>query len=148
VPLDDLRADEQPETTARDTADRARAIAALEHERLLLLRNADAAIPDRDDRLGSVDAHVDVDIASIRRVLDGIANEVLEHALNAMVIEVGHERNGRRCVAKRMALREHFHLIDRHSDGIPQVAARQIQLDGVAIDRAKIGEHLDQVRRL
>jgi len=65
-----------------------------------------------------------------------------------VLIEVGHDGAGRRRVAKRVPARQHFHLIDGGLDGCSQIAALQIQLDGIPLDRAKVREHVDQVRRL
>jgi len=119
VSLDDLGADEQPETGAGHAASRLRAIAALEHPLLLRRRDTDAAVANRDARLGAIDAYVDVDIPSVRRVLDRVADQVLQHPLDAMLIEIGHDRVGRRGVAKRMALRQDLHLVDGAGDDLP-----------------------------
>jgi len=119
VPLDDLRADEQPETGAGHAASRLRAIAALEHALLLLRRNADAAVANGDARVGAIHADVDVDIPSVGRVLDRVADQVLQHPLDAILIEIGDDRVGRRGVAKHMALRQDLHLIDGGRDDLP-----------------------------
>jgi len=65
VPFDDFRADEQSETGAGNAGDGARSIAALEHQLLLCLRDADAAVADADAGFGAGDAHLDVDVAPI-----------------------------------------------------------------------------------
>jgi hypothetical protein len=146
--LDDFCADEQAEAGATDAVSTSRAIAAVEHQLALCLGNANAAIANRYDRDAVFDAYLDVDIATIGRVLDRVANHVLKNPLHAVLIEFGHDRGSGRRVAKRMRLRQHVHLVNRSLNGMPQVCLREIEFDLVRVNRAQVRQHIDQVRRL
>jgi hypothetical protein len=146
--LDDFRADEQAEAAAPDVAGASRAITAVEHPLALPVGNSNAVIANRHDRDAAVDAYLYVDVTTIGRVLDRVANHVLKNSLYAVLIELGHDGRGGRRVAKRMDRRQHLHLIHRGLNGRPQVRLPEIEFDLVRVNRAQIRQRIDQVRRL
>src|SRR5436189_6193694 len=68
-----------------------------EHLRLFVRRNADALIPDREERLVRLmlGANGHLNRSPLWTVLDGIADEVAEHLLHAPGVGVDHEMRKR-----------------------------------------------------
>ena len=83
---DDLGADEQTQTRSRNSVGAVRAVAALKDASSLCFWNTDAVVAHRDasDIGGRFEPHFDV--AALWRVLDRVADQVLEHALHAPVV--------------------------------------------------------------
>jgi hypothetical protein len=47
-----------------------------------------------------------------------------------------------------MVVGQRFHLVDCGFGGAPEIAAPEIELDVVAIQRVQVGQRIDQMRRL
>jgi len=77
----------------------------LEDRGLLLRRDADAAIADRQARLVTGGQDADAHLAPLGRVLDRVADQVREHLLDAILVgdpgDRPRARRGRGCTCSR-----------------------------------------------
>jgi len=92
VTLDDLRADKQPQPCAGNGADAIGSIASFEHPAALACGYSDAVITDRYPGLVVLNRHADLDISPVRRILDRVADQILQNALDAAFIVI--DRDG------------------------------------------------------
>src|SRR5436190_22936527 len=92
MPVDDLPGDVQPEsqTAVVRRRDLSSAMESLEDLSQLVLRNADAPVAHRGHDLIAAILHVDVDLASLRRVLDRVLQKVAQNLLQAIAIANDH----------------------------------------------------------
>src|SRR5262245_46451226 len=88
VELQRLLHDREPQPGARDVANVARAMEGLEYPRLVLRGNADTRVADLERSLAVHDAHLEVDLAALRRILDGVGNEIHQHVAQQPLVDV------------------------------------------------------------
>jgi hypothetical protein len=138
VPLDDLRADKQPEPCARNRADAVGSIASFEHAAAFAFGYSDAVITYRYPGLVVLHRYADVDVSPVRRIFDRVADQILQDALNASFVVIGGNRLRRSSVAKHMTANERLHLILCSLDGASQVGGAPIQRNSVAVKRMKV----------
>jgi len=92
VAFDDLRADKEPETAPGNRAHAIGTIASLEDAAAFKLGYADTTIADADRRVAAISAYLDIDVAAVRRVFDRVADQILEHPLDAAFVIIDHHR--------------------------------------------------------
>jgi len=92
VPLDDFRADKQPKPCAGNRADAVGSIASFEHPAAFALRYSDTVIADRYPGIVVLNGHGDLDVPSVRRILDGVADQILQNALDAAFVVIDRDR--------------------------------------------------------
>jgi len=92
VAFDDLRADKESETGPGYGADIICPIASFEDAAAVGVRYADAMIADGNRRVAAIGAYGDVDVSTVRRVFDRVADQILENPLDAAFVVIDHHR--------------------------------------------------------
>jgi len=148
VSFDDFRADEEAETGARNSTDAVRAIASFEDPATICVRYTDPVIANRDRRGAVVGAYVDVDLSTVRRILDRVSDQILENSLYSAFIVIDHNRLRRGRIAKHVTASDRFHLILGGLHRPPQIGRPALQGDPTAFNRVQIGQLIHKRRRL
>ena len=101
-------------------------------------------IADRHPGLIVLNRHADLDVSPVGRILDRIADQIVENTLDAAFVVV-HGDGIRWClVTQRVAANEHLHLVLRGLHGPPQIRGVPIQRIATAVERMKIGQLIDE----
>jgi len=138
VPLDDFRADEQSEPGARNRADAVGSIASFEHPAALAFGYSDTVIADRHPGLIVLNGQADLDVSPVGRILDRIADQILQNALDAALVVI-HRNSIWWCrVPQRVTSNERLHLILRGLDSPAQISSVLIQRNATAVERMKV----------
>src|SRR5262249_34296318 len=135
VSFDDFRADEQAKTGARNRPDALRTIASFEDTSAVCLRYADPVITNRDRCGTALGAYVDIDLSTIRRIFDRVADQILKHPLDAPLVVIDHHRVRRSRIAERVTPGDRLHLVLGGLDCPPEIGRAALQSDPIALNR-------------
>src|ERR1700687_297115 len=133
----------QPEAQAR-ALDVLRAVHATEPgEKVDLVLRADphAAVDDRDRGHAVAAPDANGDAGPGGGVLGGVAQEVSDHDLDTVRVQVGFHGFGRLVDVERVAAQQHSHAIDRPIRDLDYVAALLVELQAALLETRRF-EHL------
>ena len=132
--LDDLFACRQPDAAAPDATDGVpRPLEALEHSRLVGRRDADAAVLHRQHCLPCLRPHANRDLATVRAVLDGVREQIAQHAFETGHVPLAHQ------LGLRHAQRE-LVVVRRSLLGSDGTTCKGHQVGGHAVERQRFAQ--------